>query len=495
MDLQDYLRVLRKRWRVVLALTLLSTLVAGAVVALTPRSYESRTELFVSTANTGTSADLMQGSTFTQQQMKTYAEVITSPRVLDPVRRTLGVAPGTDLARQVRATTPPDTVLLDLTVTDHDRDKAARVANAVAEQFTTTIQELQSVKAGQDSPVKASILQTAVASDHPCAPRPLRTLALGLVLGLLLGLGAALLRDLLDTSIKGEREVKEVAEDPVIGSIHFDPDASSHPLIVHSDAHSTRAEAFRTLRTNLQFVDAATHPRVLVLTSSLPGEGKTTTTGNLGLTLAASGAKVCIIEGDLRRPRLLQYMGLEGAVGLTSVLIGEADLEDVLQPFGDNLHVLGSGPIPPNPSELLGSPAMRDLLDRLRRDFEYVVIDAPPVLPVTDAAVLATLADGAVLVVGAGVIRKEDLTRALDHLRAVDARLLGLVVNRVPTRGGDGYSYYSDRYAYAPEAGSGSGRRRWTPWAGRGRPQAVPAGATATTRSAYRRAHRRPDGR
>lgn len=302
MDLQDYLRVLRKRWRIVLGLTLLSTLVAGAVVALTPKSYESRTELFVSTANTGTSADLMQGSTFTQQQMKTYAEVITSPRVLDPVRRTLGVDPGADLAQDVRATTPPDTVLLDLTVTDHDRAKAARVANAIAEQFTTTIQELQSLKAGQDSPVKASILQTAVESDHPAAPRPLRTLALGLVLGLLLGLGAALLRDRLDTSIKGERQVKEVTEDPVIGGIHFDPDASSHPLIVQSDAHSTRAEAFRTLRTNLQFVDAANHPRVLVLTSSLPGEGKSTTTGNLALTLAASGAKVCVIEGDLRRP-------------------------------------------------------------------------------------------------------------------------------------------------------------------------------------------------
>lgn len=127
------------------------------------------------------------------------------------------------------------------------------------------------------------------------------------------------------------------------------------------------------------------------------------------------------IEGDLRRPKLLDYMGMEGSVGLTNVLIGEADVEDVLQPFGDSLMVLGCGPIPPNPSELLGSEAMTHLLHRLEQRFDYVVIDAPPLLPVTDAAVLSKVADGTIVVVGAKIVKREHLSRALTTLENVDA--------------------------------------------------------------------------
>lgn len=448
MDLQDYLRVVRKRWRIIVGVTCLAVLAAAALTILTPRTYQSTAQLFISTAGSDTTAELAQGSTFTQKQMKTYADVITSPKVLDPVHDALGIDRATPLARSVTATTPPDTVLLNVSVIDRDKAKAARVANAIAEEFTSTVQELQSVKAGQESPVKATIVRPATEGSTPVAPRPARNLAMGLLLGLLLGLGLALLRDLLDTSIKGERDVKEVTDETIIGGIHFDPDAKTHPLIVQGDPQSTRAEAFRTLRTNLQFVDAANHPKVMVFTSSLPGEGKSTTTANLALTLGASGANVCVIEGDLRRPRLLQYMGLEGGVGLTTVLIGDAELDDVLQPFGHNVQVLGAGPIPPNPSELLGSDPMRAVLDELRQRFDYVIIDAPPVLPVTDAAVVSRLADGAVMVVGAGVIKKEDLHRALESLETVGARVLGLVMNRVPTKGADGYSYYGERYAY-----------------------------------------------
>lgn len=448
MDLQDYLRVVRKRWRIIVGVTCLTLLAAAALTILTPRTYQSKAQLFISTASSETSVELAQGSSFTQKQMKTYTNVITSPKVLDPVHDTLGMDRDAPLAGAIAASAPVDTVLLDLAVTDRDSAHAARVANAIAEEFTSTIQELQSVKTGQESPVKATIVRPAAQTTSPVAPRPLRNLGLAFGVGLLLGLGLALLRDLLDTSIKGERDVKEVTDETIIGGIHFDPDAKTHPLIVQGDPQSTRAEAFRTLRTNLQFVDAANHPKVLVFTSSLPGEGKSTTTANLALTMGASGAHVCVIEGDLRRPQLLQYMGLEGGVGLTTVLIGDAELDDVLQPFGHNVHVLGAGPIPPNPSELLGSDPMRAVLDELRQRFDYVIIDAPPVLPVTDAAVVSRLADGAVMIVGSGVIKKEDLARALDTLETVGARVLGLVMNRVPTKGADGYSYYGERYAY-----------------------------------------------
>lgn len=451
MDLQDYLRIARKRWRSIVAATLLCVLAAAVVTMLTPKTYTSTAQLFVSTTSGDTSADLASGSTFTQKQMKTYAQVIQSPKVLDPVVKQLGAADASSLASSIVATVPTDTVLLNVAVTDRDPKQAMTVANAVAEQFTSTVQDLQSIKEGQASPVKATVVKPAVIATSPTSPQPLRNLALGLVAGLLAGLALALLRDRFDTRVTNERDVKDLTDATIIGAIPFDADAPKHPLIVQTDPQSTRSEAFRTVRTNLQFVDIANHPKALVITSSLPGEGKSTTAANLALTLGANGSKVCVVEGDLRRPQLLNYMGLEGGVGLTNVLIGELELDDVLQPFAPGVTVLGAGPIPPNPSELLGSDAMKALLDDLRGRFDHVIIDAPPLLPVTDAAVVSRVADGAILVVGAGVIRRENVTRALESLETVDARILGVVINRAPTKGADSYGYYGDHYGYRTE--------------------------------------------
>ena len=141
MDLQDYLRVVRKRWRIIVGVTCLTVLAAAALTILTPRTYQSTAQLFISTANSETTAELAQGSTFTQKQMKTYAQVVTSPKVLDPVRKRLGVAAGDTLTTSLTATTPPDTVLINVTATDGDPENAARVANAVAQEFTSTFHE------------------------------------------------------------------------------------------------------------------------------------------------------------------------------------------------------------------------------------------------------------------------------------------------------------------------------------------------------------------
>lgn len=306
-----------------------------------------------------------------------------------------------------------------------------------------------------------SVVREPQVPTSPVSPRPVRNLGIGLVLGLLVGLGLALLRDLLDTSIKSEADTKPVTDATVIGSIAFDSDAKVHPLIVQVDPHGGRSEAFRALRTNLKFVDVANHLNSITFTSSVPGEGKTTTTANLAITMAATGARVCVIEGDLRRPRLLSYLGLEGAVGLTDVLIGQTDVADVLQQFGtDGLFVLGAGPIPPNPSELLGSEAMRDTVRKLESEFDIVIIDAPPLLPVTDAAVVSTITGGTVLIVGAGLVNREQLRRAVGTLDSVGGNLLGLVLNRLPAASSDAYSYYISGYRPDPPVGdTGRGRR------------------------------------
>lgn len=442
MELQDYIRLVRKRWRIITGATIAAVLAAVALTVLTPKVYESTAQLFVSTSTVTTASDLAAGNTFTQNQVKTYADIVTTPAVLDPAIQQLGLrTDAPTLAKSVNATVPVDTVLINIAAKSADSAMAPRIADAVAAQTAKTVPSLETVSQRRGSPVKVSVVMQAGPPEQ-VAPRPARNVALGLVLGLLLGLGAALLRDRFDTTIKSERDVKDVTDATILGGIPFDPDAPVTPLIIQADSHSLRAEAFRVVRTNLQFVDAASHPRVFAISSSLPGEGKTTTAANLALTMAAQGSTVCVIEGDLRRSKLSEYMGMESGVGLTSVLIGEAELSDVLQPVGDSrATLLAAGPVPPNPSELLGSPAMQTLLTELRSMFDYVIIDTPPLLPVTDAAVISKLVDGVVVTVGAGIVRREHLARSLEILDTVEARLLGILVNRVPTTGHDAYSY------------------------------------------------------
>ncbi|WP_068397060.1 polysaccharide biosynthesis tyrosine autokinase [Kribbia dieselivorans] len=450
MELQDYLRIVRKRWHIIIAAVLVMVALAAIYNITATREYAASTKLFVST--TGSSSDqLVQGSTFTQQRVKSYADVITTPKILDPVIRRLDLnTDATKLAKEISTKVPLDTVVIDVEVTDPDPKQAAQIANAVATQFVGTVDELEGTQGATGTsgnstthPIKVTVVKEATADPNPVRPQTILNLALGFIIGLVLGLALALLRELLDTSVKTDADVRGLTEEPVIGWIGYDATAPKNPLVMH-DPQGPRAENFRALRTNLQFVDAAGEARTIVLTSSTPGEGKTTTTANLALTLGEAGHTVCMVEADLRRPRLLDYLGLDGSVGLTNVLIGEADLDDVLQPFGGtNATVLGAGLIPPNPSELLGSPTMSAIITTLAARYDYVLFDAPPLLPVTDAAVLARQTDGTIVVVGSGKIRKEQLGRALGLLERVNATVLGVVMNMVPMSRHT-YSYYGE---------------------------------------------------
>ena len=443
MELQDYLLVVRKRWRIIALVVLLAVALASIGSALSTRMYEAKTQFFVSTTGASDSVALLQGSTFTQQRVKSYAQLLTTPRILTPVAQAAGVD-AAGLSTRVTATTPPDTVLIDVSVRDEDPDRARVTAEAIAKEFPAAVTELESPAGQKASPVKVTVVQPPVTPTSPVSPQPARNIVLGIVVGLLLGLGAAVLRETLDRSVKNTEDVKRVTDVPILGAIAHDPEAPKRPLIVEVDPRSPRAEAFRSLRTNLQFVDAANHPRTLVVTSSLAGEGKSTLTANLALTMAQAGSRVCLIEADLRRPKVLDYMGLEGSVGLTDALIDRADVIDVIQPYGGtNLWVLGAGPIPPNPSELLGSTAMRGLLQNLSTRFDYVVIDAPPTLPVTDAVVLSKLVDGAIVVIGSGIVDRDQLAHTLDSLTSVGGQVLGVVLNRVPPKGPGQYGSYS----------------------------------------------------
>lgn len=454
MELRDYVRVLRKQWLLIL---LCVGLAVGSAVAVTVRTtplYRTTVGFFVSTSDgaDASSNSAYTGSLFSQQRVKSYASIVSGPLVAEQVADDLGV-PSEAVVGHVTARAVPDTVLLNVTITDASPIRALAIAQSVARLFPQLADTLEKPSASTVSPVKVSVIQEPQLPTSAYSPRPVRNVGLALVLGLLLGVGLAVLREALDNTVKNPDDILQSTGAATLGAITYDPNASKKPLIVQDDPHSPRAEAFRQLRTNLQFVEVDEPLRSLTLTSSVPTEGKSTSACNLAITLAQAGVHVVLVEGDLRRPRIADYLGLEGAVGLTSVLIGRVTLEDALQPFGDGtLQVLASGALPPNPSELLSSRGMRELVARLEADFDMVIIDAPPLLPVTDAAILATMTSGAVLEVKCRSTRREQLRRAAEALNAVDAKILGAILNMIPRRGPDAYHNYGG-YGYGAYSG------------------------------------------
>lgn len=446
MGLAEYIGILRKRWLSIAGTVVVGLCVAVLVSMLVTPTYQGVAQVYVSVRGGASVNDLVQGSAYTGRQVQSYTALVTSPRVLSPVIEELGLG-GTpqELASRVVADQPPDTVLITISVTDDSPDLSARIANAIAESLATVVQELEQVGESQESPVHISTVRDAVVPTQPITPQVTLNLALGIALGLLVGAGVAVLRDLLDTRIRSTSQVEAITDASVIGVIAYEEEATQHPLIIHESPQSPRAEAFRRLRTNLQFLEVGGTSRTFVISSALPGEGKSTTSINLAITLADMGSRVLVVDADLRRPSVSKYMGLEGAVGLTTVLIGRATLDDAIQPWGNrNLNVLASGQVPPNPSELLGSPTMASVMRELGERYDAVIIDTAPLLPVTDGAVLAKLAGGAVVVVGAGLTHRQQLTGALDALAKAGTGVHGIVINRLALeeQGNYRYSYY-----------------------------------------------------
>ena len=475
MELLQYWRLVVQNRILIAASTLIGIIAAAAITFTTTPLYESRAEIFVSTpASTLDISALATGSSFSQQRVKSYAQIIDSPLTLEPVIRELGLEmTSTELAEKIVASAPLDTVLIALTVTDTDPQRAADIANAVATQFGVTVSDLELHGIGIDSPVKVSTVEAAIAADAPASPKKAINIALGLLLGFGLGIGLASLRKLLDNTVKNEDDLLGT---PLLAAIGFDALADEKPLVTQIGRYAARTEAFRTLRTNLQFLSPDAHPQVIVMTSALPGEGKTTSSINLALSLSQAGAKVVLVEADLRRPKVPIYLEIPTiSQGLSELIssptkITAQGLKSKLRTYeSTGLKILPSGKVPPNPSELLGSQKFDDLIAVLRKQFEYVIIDCPPLLPVTDAAIVSAKADGCVLVVHAGVTKKPHFAGSRDAVNAVGSTILGVIINKIPESSLEyeyGYRYGYPRYYganYRPYGKRGAQQDQYAP--------------------------------
>jgi capsular exopolysaccharide synthesis family protein len=441
---------LRRGWPTIVAGLVLGAVIALLVSVLVGPRYSTHMQFFVSTTDSASTSDAFQGGQFAQQRVASYTELLSgeelATRVVDALD--LDVTPGR-VAGDVVGTTVTGTVLIDVTVTDPSQQVAEQIAGAVADEFPALVAELEA-SGVDEAPVTVALTDRPGAASAPSMA--LRNTLFGAILGLLLGAVAAVARALLDRTVRDKERAEALTGAPVTGIVFRDHELDRTHTIERMAPRT--AEQYRQLATSLQYLDVDNPPKVIMVASSVPAEGKTTTVINLAMALADSGVRVTVVEADLRRPKVTEYLGLVSGVGLTNVLAGNADLDDVLQAVGDGcLRVLAAGPTPPNPGRLLGSAQMSVLLDKLRSDNDYVLVDAAPLLLVADSRGLAAHVDGVLLSVRHGKTTGDQLAEAAAALDAVGARTLGVVLNMVPLSGDLAQAHaYGVDYGYTSAA-------------------------------------------
>jgi capsular exopolysaccharide synthesis family protein len=464
LTIQEFAQVLRSRWLIICSTMVVAVLGAVALTLLTTPLYEASTRLFVSTTTAGNSQyEAYQGILFTQERVTLYTKLLTgetlAQRTVDKLHLSMSAA---TLQAKVKAS-PAATGLIDVSVRDPSPVQARNIADALSDEFVVMVRELETPAEGDKRDARVVVEQHASSPTRPVIPKTTLNLAISLALGALLGIGLAVLRDRLDNTVKDQQIVEDITGVGLVANIPLDNDRQTDPAISFVDDRSPIAEAFRKLRTNIQFFDVDDPPRIIVVTSALPGEGKSTTAINIALAFAEADHNVVLVDGDMRRPKLADYFGLTGSAGFSTVLTGRASLHEVLQKTRyPGLAVLTSGPILPNPSELLGSKAAKKVLNEMRSGFDYVIVDSSALLPVTDAAILAAEADGALLIARFPKTKHEQLADAVTNLRNVDARILGAIFTMTPARGSKSYSYsyHGDRAAPSDVRSVNRERRR-----------------------------------
>ena len=459
MELNDYLRILRNHWLGVVVIVVTCVGLAGIYSLTQPKLYAANAAGFVSAGGTATDPALSSVSdSLAKSRAKSYVDIAKSRATAQTVITELGLNTSpAELIGQISAEQPSDTVLIKITAKAGSPREAQALADAWVRALQVQIDEVENPSGKNEAAIRLIPQESAALPSSPVSPRVELNLAIGFGVGLLLGFAYALVRSQLDRRIRSagavEKEfgVSVVGQIPKANVLKHEVGARAELAVITGTARGndqSAAEAFRKLRTNLQFMSVDNPPRIIVVTSSKPGDGKSTVTANLAAAIAASGSAVILLDGDLRRPTVATSFGLVEGAGLTDVLIGRAQVDDVLQQHSElpGLQVMAAGGIPPNPSELLGSQTMARLLKKLS-ERAIVLVDAPPLLPVTDGAVLTAMSDGAFVVVSSGKTLDTELAASLEYLNAVNGRTLGIIFNGVASR-----DVYSSGYYYSENA-------------------------------------------
>ncbi|HWC35210.1 MAG TPA: polysaccharide biosynthesis tyrosine autokinase [Mycobacteriales bacterium] len=440
MDLLQFFSMVRRRLALILLCIIAGTAGAAYYAKHHSKTYTATAQAIFQVPDTRTLGDTVGGTFFAANQTVTYATVATSRAVAARIITLLHLQDSpADVARHLSATVEKNTEVLDVSATSN----TAKGAQALADAAVTALSdEVTALQATQSAKITANVLDYAELPSGPTSPNPPLDITLGVLLGIVAGLGGAALLETLDRTVKSSAHGDALYAAPMLGVV---PKRRGGMLVVRRDSDSAEAEPYKTLRTAVRFVAPDRPLRTLLVTSAGASEGKTTTVANLAVAIALSGERVIVLDADLRRARLANAFGLEYNVGLTSLVLGTASIADALQPWDRSLQVMASGPLPPNPSEIVGSQLFNQLLRSLSEMADFVVIDAPPVLPVTDAVAIAAQVDGVLLVTRHGKTPRSAAAEARRKLAGVGANVIGYVLNAVPAR--DAHSYYAD-YEY-----------------------------------------------
>jgi len=444
MDLRGFVGALSRGWLLIALLAIAGVGLGFGLYKMTPATFASTATFYVATPLAeGTNAQ--SAGQFAESRVSSYALLLQSDELANRVAGDTGIA-AADIDGAITASAEASTVLVTATISNNSAARASEIARSVASTFPEMVDELDNQGSQRDT-----VQITVVSGPTPSvqvAPSARKYLVLGLAAGLVVGAAIAVLRELLDVTVRSVESATALVDAPVVGTIDHEAMAKKHPLIVGEAGNSVRAEGFRQLRTNLRYIDSAEPTDVLVVTSSVPLEGKSTVAADLALTLVESGSRVLLVDADLRRPTLAGLFGLEQRVGLTNVLVGQVSVSEAIQTWGvQGLDVLASGGLPPNPSELLGSSKMERLMEELRQRYDKIILDAPPVLPVADAVVASELADGVLFVIRHGKTTRTTVANSSRALHSVNARIVGSVLNMRRLRRAERRQYSGDRYS------------------------------------------------
>jgi len=460
MELSRYLRVIRHRLWIVIACPILAAVTAGIVSFALPPVYEAKVDLAVRPAQLLPSTDPNAAAVSAATILATYALFMTEPPLLNKVIADLGLKTTSDeLVKQVKVTPDATALVLHITVQDTHPAVARDVANTLNSEFIAEVKQIQQAETQSQNARTGDnfvILSPAVLPDKSVSPNKALNVGIAFAAGLLMALALAFLLDYLDQSIKSDDELTERLGLISLGHVPFlVASKGKRGELVTLDAQSHAAEAYKVLRTSIQFSGIERDLKELVVTSAEQGEGKSRTAANLAVVLAQAGFMTLLIDADFRRPSQHRIFARVRNIGLSNLIIQDATEAESITAVDavPNLWLLTSGPTPPNPSELLGSGRMRELVARLQGNFTYLIIDSPPVNAVTDAAILAASASGTILVIDQGQTTFPALGRAKQILDRVGARTLGAVINKVRASSGS-YVYEYGYYASSSDKGA-----------------------------------------
>ncbi len=432
LSLREYLHLLRdgKWW---IAAGLLFGMLGGLLIALTSvPSYVATTTLYFAGLEGGLDpSQVYQGALLGEEKARVYAQLVVSDRVLDEVRFATG-GPVARSAITVQSSAGNPTLVVK--VADPSAQRAALVANSLAEKSANLVSDLERPRDPKLwTVVTLRILAPADVPTTPASPNLKVDVLVGAVIGTFLGLSVALIRRSLDRSVRTREALEELTGLPLLGTVPYDKPSRRTPSLIPARPRGQVAEAVRQLRVNLRSAGIGSSCTSLLVTSAVAGEGKTSLVCNLAAAFGLEGDRVLLIDADLRRPSVGNYLGINPTSGLSTVLLGERQPHDAVESWrGGLFDVLTSGPIPENPSELLGSKRTSVMLTELESRYDVILIDSPALLPVADGSVLARACDAALLVVRHGHTPASEVTDALAALRAVSARVLGCAFSMEP---------------------------------------------------------------